>query len=112
VRELENVIERIAVLNRSGTVESKDLPPVIRQTASDPKLHGIPGTLQEVERQRILDALLETGGNKKQAARRLGIHRSTLYAKIRRYGLDEDEAGEARRDPRQLSEKPTLVTTG
>jgi transposase-like protein len=40
-----------------------------------------------MERLRIIDALNEAGGNKKQAARTLGIHRSTLYAKLRKLGL-------------------------
>ena len=53
-------------------------------------------------------------GNKKLAAHRLGIHRSTLYAKIRRYGLDDDEgAGEpGRSDPRQhVPESATPVSS-
>jgi two-component system response regulator HydG len=111
VRELENVIERIVVLNRSGAVELHDLPSNVRQAVTDAKIHGAPGTLQEMERQRIVDALLETGGNKKQAARRLGIHRSTLYAKMRRYGIDEGDPADPRRETQQLSDSATFVPT-
>jgi two-component system response regulator HydG len=89
VRELENMIERIVVLHRSGPVGFRDLPATVRQAAREIAFRGTPGTLQEMERMRIADALEEAGGNKKLAARRLGIHRSTLYAKLRRYGLDD-----------------------
>jgi two-component system response regulator HydG len=95
VRELENVMERLVVLVRSGRVELKDLPTGIRQGLSDLQLRSAPGTLQELERTRIIDALEQAQGNKKLAARQLGIHRSTLYAKLRRYGLlDVPHAGQ------------------
>jgi DNA-binding NtrC family response regulator len=45
------------------------------------------GTLQDMERARIAQALTDAHGNKKKAAQVLGIHRSTLYDKLRRYGL-------------------------
>jgi len=97
VRELENLIERVVVLNRTGTIEARDIPASFRADARAGNYAGIPGTLQELERQTIVDTLREAGGNKKLAAKRLGIHRSTLYAKMRRYGLDVDgERGEAR----------------
>jgi DNA-binding NtrC family response regulator len=41
-------------------------------------------TLEEVERQTVVDALRRTNGNKKRAAVLLGIHRPTLYAKLKR----------------------------
>ena len=94
VRELENVMERLVVLVRSGHVELRDLPATVRQGMTDVRLRSAPGTLQELERVRIVDALEQADGNKKLAARRLGIHRSTLYAKLRRYGLlDSEHAG-------------------
>jgi DNA-binding NtrC family response regulator len=43
--------------------------------------------LAEMERQAILQALLQVGGDKSEAARRLGIGKSTLYRKLKRYGL-------------------------
>lgn len=85
IRELENMVERVVVMNRTGRVEMGDLPRGIRQQADSGPGEG--GTLQEMERQKILEALEETLGNKKLAAKRLGIHRSTLYAKMRRFGL-------------------------
>jgi len=95
VRELENVMERLVVLVRAGRVELRDLPSAIREGMSDVRLRSAPGTLQELERVRIVDALEQANGNKKLAARKLGIHRSTLYAKLRRYGLlDVEHAGQ------------------
>jgi len=87
-RELENMVERLVVLHGKEWIDSRDLPPVL--------LHPQPvaraaGTLEDLERQRIAEALREAGGNKKLAARRLGIHRSTLYAKLRRHGLGEPD---------------------
>ena len=114
VRELENMIERAVVLNRTGTVEHKDLPEAVRDSASGPAPGAAPGTLREMERQRIREALRDAGGNKKLAARKLGIHRSTLYAKMRRYGLVGDErVGEdpSRETRHEESETPTLVST-
>jgi two-component system response regulator HydG len=43
--------------------------------------------LAEMERQAIMQALLQLGGDKSEAARRLGIGKSTLYRKLKRYGL-------------------------
>ena len=106
------MIERIVVLNRSGNVELRDLPPQAREALAGADAHSRPGTLQEMERWRIVDALEEAGGNKKLAAKRLGIHRSTLYAKMKRYGLDVDGATEECREARQAeSEMPTLVSS-
>jgi len=98
IRELENLVERLVVLNRSGVIELDDLPLSLRDAATQPQTFRVPGTLQELERWRIQHVLNETHGNKKLAARRLGIHRSTLYAKLRRYGLSEAEPS---RDSRQ-----------
>ena len=79
VRELQHVVERAIVRNCSGTIELENLPEKLRRSA--------PSTLRSMERRRILEALREAGGNKKRAAEILGIHRSSLYAKIRRYDL-------------------------
>ncbi|NIM62603.1 MAG: hypothetical protein GTN89_03080 [Acidobacteria bacterium] len=114
VRELENMIERVVVLNRSGTVKLSDLPEALRNSAAGLADGTAPGTLREMERHRISEALRDAGGNKKLAARKLGIHRSTLYAKMKRYGLAEeaqveDETG--REGQHAESETPTLIPT-
>ena len=88
IRELENLVERLVVLSRSETIGLEDLPSTLRATTAS----QVPGTLHDMERRRILEVLRDTRGNKKLAASRLGIHRSTLYAKMRRYGLAADSA--------------------
>jgi len=86
IRELENLVERLVVLSRSETIGLEALPPALRAATAS----HVPGTLHEMERRRIQDVLRETRGNKKLAASRLGIHRSTLYAKMRRWGVAEE----------------------
>ena len=114
VRELENMIERVVVLSRSGTVQLGDLPDPLRDAAGNRTSSVTPGTLQQMERQCIREALRDAGGNKKLAARKLGIHRSTLYAKMRRYGLMDSpvSAEPASGDSEHAeSETPTLVSS-
>jgi DNA-binding NtrC family response regulator len=86
VRELQNMVERLVVLSRGRQVELDDLPASFCELGRV-RTFGTSGTLQDLERRRIEQVLADTGGNKKLAAERLGIHRSTLYAKMRRYGM-------------------------
>jgi transcriptional regulator of acetoin/glycerol metabolism len=53
-----------------------------------PALPADPGSLADLERRHIAGVLEHTGGNRRDAAHILGIARSTLLAKLRRYGLD------------------------
>jgi DNA-binding NtrC family response regulator len=87
IRELENVVERAAVLCLGEIIDVRDLP---LQTADRADLSS--GTLADVEKAHISKILNETGGNLSQAAERLGIHRNTLRLKIREYGLKKDDA--------------------
>ncbi len=82
VRELENAIERAMVIRRGNRVESSDFP---FQLGQPPKANG--RSLEEVERGHIEVVVKETSGNLSQAARILHIDRTTLYNKLRRYGL-------------------------
>ncbi len=58
------------------------------RAALAPRLPAAPLSLEEAERRHIADMLRYTGGNRRQAALQLGVARSTLLAKIRRYGLE------------------------
>ena len=107
VRELENMIERLVVMNQSRRVEFSALPSLLRQNQRLTAAEDTPGTLQDLERVRIIEALRDAVGNKKAAARQLGIHRSTLYAKLRRYGLLE----ECRDEGQSVSDPTTRVPT-
>jgi len=60
-----------------------------QQSKSGPSLDVEIVPLAEMERQAIVDALLQVKGDKPEAARRLGIGKSTLYRKLKRYGLTQ-----------------------
>ena len=86
VRELENSIEHTAVLAKRSTVEILDLPSVIRDAA--PALASeSPGTIVENEKKLLQEVLEECDWNKKKAALQLGISRSTLYEKLKKYQI-------------------------
>jgi DNA-binding NtrC family response regulator len=92
VRELENLMERVVVLSPSERIEAEDLPLLIRageplRSAGEPARSPSNERLSDLERARIIDVLGSCDGNKKLAASLLGIHRSTLYAKLARYGM-------------------------
>jgi len=84
VRELENAIERSVILAQNSCIEVTDLPQGNLLKAGS-LLRG--QTLEDLEKNHILDILTQTQGNYSQAARILGISRMTLYNKVRAYGL-------------------------
>jgi DNA-binding NtrC family response regulator len=89
VRELENAIERAVVLGHAEKLRAQDLPPQVHRRADD-QHPLVPAhlTLEEMEKLAIAQALRLTGGNKSEAAERLGIHRTSIYDKMRRYGIE------------------------
>jgi DNA-binding NtrC family response regulator len=89
VRELENAVERALVTCKSGVLTAEDFAFLRHDTADVPPGLGLPPglTLQDVERHYIAVTLQRTQGNIKAAADALGIDRSTLYEKIRRYEI-------------------------
>jgi len=97
VRELMNAVERAVVLSQADYLSEKDFT-IIRPTGVDPDDAGpdkftaviaMDGTtpLEEVEKTTILNTLEASGGNKSEAARRLGITRKTLHKKLKAYGV-------------------------
>jgi DNA-binding NtrC family response regulator len=87
VRELENVVHRALLVSSGPDLEAADLPPELHAGPSGPATAPAADSLEEVERRAIRDALASCGGNLSEAARRLGIGRSTLYRKMDQYGL-------------------------
>ncbi len=93
VRELKNVIERAVVLARGTSIEASDLNLTNLATASEsnvvPQLRTSyePVSLAELEQRHIMATLKATGWNKSRSASILGIERSTLDRKLKRYGL-------------------------
>jgi len=100
VRELENVIERACVLTKGPLIEPVDMPEHILKGKADTCAPGWRSTLEDTnngaslkdalkdpERKIILEAIEKCNGNKKEAAKLLGINRTTLYKKLNQFGL-------------------------
>lgn len=86
VRELENAIERAIVTSRTGTITEDDLTFLAGNGGvKTAQLPDVP--LADLEKLAIEATLRRTSGNVKEAAQRLGIDRSTLYEKIKKYEL-------------------------
>ena len=100
VRELRNVIERAMIIAKERTIRPEDLPERLRSSdmehgalsssVSVPRTGSLRSILAETERQVILETLHRAGGNKTKAAKMLGIHRTSLYEKMRQHGMDPD----------------------
>jgi len=84
IRELENVIEHAVIIAKKDLIYPKDLPPNLLQKSLEKEEFS---TLYDFEKNLILKTLKETNWNKHRAAKKLKINRSTLYGKMKRYGL-------------------------
>jgi two-component system, NtrC family, response regulator HydG len=100
VRQLENLIERLAILSHNAVIEVADLPPdILPSTLADvvtafappatetPPPPGTVLAMDEMERQTIWNALRQAGGKVREAALLLGLGQATVYRKIKRYGF-------------------------
>ena len=85
VRELENGIRAAVAMSTSKTLESSDLPLRVREAQKVRSSDSTRVDLDALERTHIERVLRETGGNRSEAARQLGIDRVTLYRKMKRY---------------------------
>jgi len=87
VRELENVIERAIVTCRNGMLDEADFSWLTRPAVSAQNWEVPDVSLEELERRAIISALERKHGNVKEASASLGIDRSTLYDKLKRYAI-------------------------
>jgi len=88
IRELQNVVERAAILCQGEQI----LPAYLNLTPASPAPAAAgPRTLRELEREAILAALAACKGNRRGAAERLGIGLRTLYTRLREYGISSDQ---------------------
>ncbi|KUG24356.1 sigma54 specific transcriptional regulator, fis family [hydrocarbon metagenome] len=83
IRELANIIERAFVLCKSGLIEKKHLPESLFTAAGKNIANDDGISLKNLEKTYLLKALEQNGWNCPQTARQLGIHKSTLYRKIK-----------------------------
>ena len=104
MRQLRNCLERAILLSDNGTITSRELPPEIAYPADRPSMsvsfgvpqaapvngfqNPAPTNLRDVERHQILGALEKTGWHRGKTAELLGISPSTLYRRLREYGLE------------------------
>jgi len=96
VRELENCIQHAIALGSGSLIQVRDIPARIANPSSQPEAASSepaeaprPVTpLQNLERQAIVNALAETGGDRIRAAKLLGIGKTTIYRKLKEYGID------------------------
>ena len=94
VRELENAMERAVALASGNRVELEDLPEEIRQASPKPEVtRGAVQSLDQVERDYILNVLELNGGNQTRTAEQLKIGAATLYRKLKSYGKIPMEHG-------------------
>jgi two-component system response regulator HydG len=93
IRQLHNVIENMVVLSGGARLAVEDLPPEIHrppEELAERQLDTLAGiSIEEAEKQLIVNTLKMVGGNREQAAGILGIGERTLYRKIKEYGLKE-----------------------
>jgi DNA-binding NtrC family response regulator len=107
VRELDNAIQKAVVSCHGGIVHPADFPERLRQPFTSSPQPSAPqysesrdalipqltltGSLEDIEKRAIEYALLQTGHNRAATSRILGIGRTTLYAKMKKYGLESTE---------------------
>jgi PAS domain S-box-containing protein len=99
VRELQNIIEHAFVLVRDGQIELWHLPAeIVPVSATRPEGRKLAETLDAVEARAIRESIERNNGDRLAAARELGIHKSSLFRKIRRLGIDlPEQDGRSRR---------------
>ena len=86
VRELRNALEYAFVVSPGGLVGLEHLPVEVRPEASG--FGPAPTTLDDAEARFIREALAKNRGNRAATARQLGVHKTTLWRKMKRYGID------------------------
>ena len=92
MRQLRNLVETMVVFNQGKVIGVDDLPVEVRQASGVARreqpiqvTEGPPRTMDEIERQAILETLSRTGGHRAQAAHLLGIGLRTLQRKLKDY---------------------------
>ena len=89
VRELENCIERAVLLCNEGIIYSHHLPLTLQTTKIDEgrKVGSLDDTINNMERELIIDALRTTHGNMAKAARKLGITERIMGLRVSKHGI-------------------------
>ena len=88
VRELENCVQRALIVGSGHFLDAKDLPPPLFYENLGDEEGGARLPLKDIERSAIMETLKATGGDRLRTARILGIGRTTIYRKLKKYGLE------------------------
>lgn len=89
IRELKNLVERTLLVSGKDTLDADDFKKQSGQHTENPKMQDISDlTLEEVERERILQALKQYDNNMSQVAAALGVSRPTLYRRLEKYNIN------------------------
>ncbi len=90
VRELENCIERAVLLSTDEVIHGHHLPPTLQTAEFSGTVHRgtLESTLENVERELLVEALKNSRGNKAKAARALGISERLMGLRVQKYGID------------------------
>lgn len=96
IRELRNMMERLVVLNESGEITLADVQQTLNIESDilmNIEFKGLSLSLEKerLEKERILEMLHNTFGNKSITAKKLGMSRATLYKKMKKYGIISDQ---------------------
>ena len=95
VRELENCVQRAMALGSGPLLQIKDLPPALLGSFQGSAGTNDSHTLEGLERRAILNALKTAGGDRQRAAKLLGIGKTTIYRKLKEYGIEETPSGDS-----------------
>jgi transcriptional regulator with PAS, ATPase and Fis domain len=87
VRELKNAIERMVAMSSPGPLGETEAQRALNVGAAEQPSATSPQTLEDAEKEHVIEALRLCAGNRSLAAERLGIQRRTLYKKLERWGL-------------------------
>ena len=94
VRELENCVQHAIALGSGPLLGVGDLPAAILRHIAEPLDGNMANTMQELERRAIMRALESSGGDRVRAAKLLGIGKTTIYRKLKEYGLGDESLTE------------------
>src|SRR5664279_2687801 len=90
VRELKNILERTLLLAKGEEIKPDDFLTALKSGQAERSRSLTNGTLDEMEKQMIINAIEECGGNLTRSSEKLGISRATLYRKMEKHGIQSD----------------------
>jgi len=92
VRELENILERaVNFLDEDNVIRAEHLPRRLTGILAEYQSKNLKEIVEDTERIAIVNAMLSHGGQKTKSAKSLGISRTQLYEKIKKYNIDAEK---------------------